>query len=128
MIYTCGFFHVNKVPNPIAISLTMPDIVHIPVYELLTPPERLESKRNLTVAEYAKIYTKDVLASLTIEAVSAGVCRLLGLDAFDNFTLVCWDREPRVKEALFSHRHLVSRWLREKGVDCIEWFESSRKP
>ncbi|MDR2494571.1 MAG: hypothetical protein LBD24_05030 [Spirochaetaceae bacterium] len=123
MIYTAGFLNVRKVPNPIAISASMPDTVHIPVYELLTPSEKLGNSRlKLSVAEYARIYHKEVLSNLTIEIVSTGICRILGLRSFDNLTLVSWDRDLRVKEAVFSHRHLVSKWLRDKGLDCIEWF------
>ena len=123
MIYTSYFGRLKNFPDnfePICIARWKPKWYNGKVLLALTPPEQLlrwwrASDKNETSCErYIRWYKQSVLNRYNPRAIE----RLVKYIAGDKIpVLVCFEKEG------FCHRHIISKWFRENGIECEEWNE-----
>ena len=123
MIYTSYFGRLKNFPDnfePICIARWKPKWYNGKVLLALTPPEQLlrwwrASDKNETSCErYIRWYKQSVLNRYNPRAIE----RIVKYIAGDKIpVLVCFEKEG------FCHRHIISKWFRENGIECEEWNE-----
>ena len=117
-IHTSFFGNVSKLPQnifPIAISEYVPEDWTGLKYEKLAPKrEFVEAwERNPNNDIYAEKFNEQVLSGLTADAVVEELMSMCpeGTEP----CLICYEYPGE-----FCHRHLVSKWLRKHGYECLE--------
>lgn len=135
MIFTSYFAKIKKFPpnvTPIAICIRPPEGYKGLWYPRLAPDYDILKRwrRDHDEADYIKLFTRSVLDNLSIEMVLQDIDDLLPMhvqqtmmfpyrienDPNYHVALVCYE-----KSCDFCHRHLVSAWLNNYGVECKEW-------
>ena len=132
MIFTSYFAKAKKFPEnviPIAISAIVPSWYKGLTYSKLAPDYDIlmKYKCDHNEADYFKCFNDTVLKRLNPLWVLADLRILLGQD--DESTPINFWENPDMHVALlcyekpsdFCHRHMVSEWLRNYGVECREW-------
>ena len=71
-------------------------------------------KQNHDNDYYIKCFNEQVLLPLNASEVLSELQSLAGLDK--DIVLLCYERPTD-----FCHRHLVSTWFREHGIECKEY-------
>ena len=115
--YYTGYFNTVGLPtyfHPVSISVSMPKVYNNCVemiYKPLIPQWSMVKdfrEKRLSETTYRERYFSLLdFRDLTPAKVSA--------DLGDCAVLLCWEN-PK----LFCHRHIVSKWMREAGFDCVE--------
>jgi len=116
-IYTSYFANLKRVVNPISICGKAPLFYKGPQYKRLAPKYGffMDWKQGkLDNDGYVKCFNEQVLSGLDpLDVVNE-------LQEFypeaDQLTLICYE-----KPGDFCHRHLVSEWLRQAGIDAKEF-------
>ncbi len=120
MIYTSYFPNIKKLPDnivPISISRKAPPGYTGIEFKKLAPSYELLShwKEHHDEEYYTKTFTQEVLKKLSPIGLLSELSTLA--DGKD-ICLICYE-----KPESFCHRHLIAKWLRGCGFDCIEWQE-----
>ena len=118
MIYTTYFANLRNLPDyiePISIAAKPPRGWSGKEYRPLAPPKDVLNKymRDKNEADYIREYRKRVLDFRDPDCTVRGLHKLTRKD---NIALVCYERPEA-----FCHRHLVTDWLNEHGIECVEW-------
>ena len=118
MLYTTYFGNLRKLPDtitPIAICGKSPDWWNGYEYKKLAPKWAFfkEWKENHDNDFYIRCFEEQVLSKLNPNKVLEDLDNLAGKG---DKALVCYE-----KVGEFCHRHLVSAWFRENGIDIIEY-------
>ena len=118
MIYTSYFAKLKSLPNniiPISICAKVPSWYEGLQYKKLAPKYDffMKWKENHDNDYYIKCFNEQVLNKLDPMRVYQELCSLA---KSDEFVLICYE-----KPSDFCHRHLVSKWLKERGFDIEEW-------
>ncbi len=111
MIYTSYYSRWQKVPNPVGISIGIPQWYPEVVYDEIAPSWELVrgiKNKQISEEEYTAGYIKLLKDRLV---VPAGVYK-----QFNGCTFLCWEGPNK-----FCHRHIVSKWLRDHGFDSKEY-------
>lgn len=117
MIYTTYFAKLNKLPSyivPISICSKAPNGYKGLQYKKLAPGYDLlmKYKQDHDSNYYIKNYNERVLASLDAQTI---LKELTNMANTESIALICYE-----KPTDFCHRHLVSEWFRNNGIDCYE--------
>lgn len=101
----------------LSISIKPPYYIKCGTFDKLSPPRSvLEAfKLDGDIESYTKSYKEQVLYNLSAEAIYDQLCELAKQKGTDKVVLLCYEGKNK-----FCHRHLVSEWLRENGINCIE--------
>lgn len=134
MIYTTYFANLKKLPEniiPISICGKAPLGYDGLQYKKLAPKYDffMEWKETHDNDKYIECFDARVLKPLTQEIVISELISLLPKDKSQLFNINDKGNENNIHIALvcyetpnsFCHRHLVSKWLREVGIQCSEW-------
>ena len=123
MIYTSYFGRLKNFPDnfkPICIARWKPKWYNGKVLLALAPPEQLlrwwraSDKNEASRERYVRWYKQSVLNGYDPRAIE----RIIKYIAGDKIpVLVCFEKEG------FCHRHIISKWFRENGIECEEWNE-----
>ena len=119
MFYTSYFANMKNIPeNIVRVSICggVPKWYTGLQYKKVAPKYKffMEWKENKDNDFYVDHFNKEVLACITVDKFIKDINELTA-NAKD-VVFLCYEKPDD-----FCHRHLVSKWLREKGVDCIEW-------
>lgn len=123
MIYTSYFGQLKNFPNnfePICIARWKPKWYNGKVLLALAPPEQLlrwwraSDKNEASRERYVRWYKQSVLNGYDPRAIERIIKYITG-DKIP--VLVCFEKEG------FCHRHIISKWFRENGIECEEWNE-----
>lgn len=119
MFYTSYFANMKNIPeNIVRVSICggVPKWYTGLQYKKVAPKYKffMEWKENKDNDFYVDHFNKEVLACITVDKFIKDIKELTA-NAKD-VVFLCYEKPDD-----FCHRHLVSKWLREKGVDCIEW-------
>lgn len=117
MIYTTYFAKLNKLPSyivPISICGKAPNGYSGLQYKKLAPKYDffMKWKQNHDNDYYVKCFNEQVLAPLNPQTV---LQELKNMANSKDIALICYE-----KPTDFCHRHLVSSWFRENGIECNE--------
>lgn len=117
MIYTSYFAKLKALPAncvPVSICAKPPNWYTGVQYKQLAPQYNtlIQYKHSGNESEFIERYCKETLASLDYREVMADLQRLVGNK---HAVLLCYEKAED-----FCHRHLVSIWLNENGVDSQE--------
>ena len=132
MIFTSYFAKLNKFPDnviPIAICVKTPSWYNGIHYNKLVPSYDMfrEWKETQDDDTYVERYNSEVLDKLDVMQVLKDIELLLlreerlklkfpiQYNPVWHVALVCYEKYDG-----FCHRHLVSEWLRNQGVECDE--------
>lgn len=122
MIYTSYFGNLKNLPPniiPISICGKAPDWYNGLQYKKLAPKYKffMEWKNNHDNEYYIKCFNEQVLSNLNAYQVYMELKHLCDKSLYDkvDIALVCYE-----KPSEFCHRHLVSEWLIQNGIDCKE--------
>lgn len=117
-IYTSYFGIANKFPpnfTLVSIALKTPDWFKGKTYPHLAPSSSILSqyKQCQNQSVYVERYTNDILSKLDFDTVIRDLKKLSSEN--ENIVLLCYEKsnEP-------CHRHIVSKWMRDNGIDCVE--------
>jgi uncharacterized protein YeaO (DUF488 family) len=118
MIYTTYFAKLKSLPEtiiPISICGKAPDFYNGLQYKKLAPKWWFfqEWKKTHDNGFYIDNFNKLVLAPLNAESVVKELTEMAG---GNDIALVCYE-----KPGDFCHRHIVSKWLRRRGYNCVEY-------
>lgn len=118
MIYTSYFAKLKYLPEnviPISICAKAPDWYKGLQYKKLAPKydSFIKWKENHDNDYYIKCFNEQVLNNLDPTRVYQELCSLA---KSDDIALICYE-----KSTDFCHRHLVAKWLNEKGFGVEEW-------
>lgn len=118
MIYTSYFANIRNLPDsfePVSIARWPPKWFKGHVFPYLAPPDDIltKYKRNGDKDYYVREYCCRVLDLLNPDGV---VRNLHAMTNKSNIALLCYE-----KPGDFCHRHLVTDWLVEHGIECLEW-------
>jgi len=133
MIYTTYFAKLKKLPKnviPISICAKAPSWYSGAEYKQLAPTYELLMRWKETHDKdyYTKCFTSEILGRKDVANVIRELQTLLPLEVIEvinspicfsknyHIVLVCYE-----KSSDFCHRHLVSEWLKEKGIECSEY-------
>lgn len=124
MIYTSYFAKLKSLPDniiPISICGKAPDWYTGLQYKKLAPKYDffMKWKENHDNDYYIKCFNEQVLDKINILTVLRDLIDLANANGNLNgkeFCLICYE-----KPSDFCHRHLVSAWLNENGVQSKEW-------
>lgn len=132
MIFTSYFANIRNFPPnviPVAICATVPPWYKGLRYSKLAPKYDIlmTYKDDHNEVNYTECFNNTTLKALNPLWVLADLRILLGQDGADN--LISFWEDPDLHVALicyekpsdFCHRHLISEWLRNYGVECKEW-------
>ena len=105
---------------PISICGKAPDWYNGLQYKVLAPKwsffkEWKEGSHKGDNEYYIEHFNTEVLNNLTARKVIRDIESLSGVSS-KGIILICYE-----KPGDFCHRHLVADWLKENGVDCIEF-------
>lgn len=119
MLYTSYFAKLRSLPeNIVRISICgkAPDWYDGLQYKRLAPKYDffMKWKQNHDNDYYIKCFNEQVLLPLNASEVLSELQSLAGLDK--DIVLLCYERPTD-----FCHRHLVSAWFREHGIECKEY-------
>lgn len=137
MIYTTYFANLRKLPEnftPVSICAKAPSWYSGEQYKALAPKYGffMEWKKTRDNEYYIRHFHSEVLAELNVakvlndlqqkipKPIRANMTAPAYLDKEHHIALVCYE-----KPGDFCHRHIVSEWLRNHGIDCHEWYERS---
>lgn len=118
MIYTTYFAMLKHLPSnivPISICGKSPSGYHGVQYRKLAPRYGFfqEWKMNHDDAYYVKCYKDQVLSHLCPRDVERELYQISGNT---DIALVCYEKPDS-----FCHRHIVSNWLNENGIESKEY-------
>lgn len=133
MIYTTYFAQLRNLPEnvfPISICGKAPDWYKGVQYKKLAPKYEFftEWKKNHDNDYYVSHFKSEVLDTLVPikvlndlqlklpEDIRAKMNAPVYVSKDWHIALVCYEKPQD-----FCHRHLVSAWLKENGVECAEW-------
>ncbi len=117
-IYTSYIGMAKNIPDDIikvSISLYPPKFVKFKNYRLLAPSESIfiEYKSGKIGEDgYIRRFKNEILKPLNIEKV---IKDLMELSGGKDIVLLCFEKDK------FCHRHIVSEWFNENGIECEEW-------
>ena len=124
-IYTTYFANLKKLPKeivPISICGKCPNGFNGIQYKKLAPKYGffMEWKQNHKNNFYIERFNIEVLYCLSQEDVVDDLIRISGVNGVTkkDIALVCYEKPND-----FCHRHLVAKWLNEKGYDVKEYGE-----
>lgn len=140
MIFTSYFGNLRNIPKfiyPISIALKTPTWFKGAEVKILAPTFELlygYKNGNISKNEYVKIYLRDVLSKLD----PVDVIRKLELCLPQEILLELNSHQDRLiisksvhvvlccyeKIGIFCHRHIVSKWFRNSGIDVREFTRS----
>jgi len=108
-LWTSCFWTHMTAPQTVSIAWKSPGFYKGPSYAKLAPPRELYfayRNKEMPWEVYEAIYSGEVLSKLTPDIIQA--------DLLDGTVLLCWERNGN------CHRHIVSTWLNENGIECAE--------
>lgn len=108
-LWTASYWTHMTHPQTVSIAWRSPAFYKGPSYPKLAPPAKLVmawKQGEITWEVYEAVYRSEVLSKLTPGIVEA--------DLLDGTVLLCWERTG------YCHRHIVSEWLRDNGILCME--------
>ena len=123
-MYTGYFAQLKKYEAagliPISICGKAPDWYNGLQYKVLAPKwaffkEWKEGSYKGDNEYYIEHFNAEVLSNITARKVIRDIESLSGVSSKD-IILICYE-----KPGDFCHRHLVADWLKENGIDCIEF-------
>ena len=123
-MYTGYFAQLKKYEAagliPISICGKAPDWYNGLQYKVLAPKwaffkEWKDGSHKGDNEYYIEHFNAEVLSNITARKVIRDIESLSGVSSKD-IILICYE-----KPSDFCHRHLVADWLKENGVDCIEF-------
>ena len=123
MIYTTYFDKLKELPDniiPVSICLKPPNWYNGVQYKKLAPKQAFfdEWKKSRDNNYYISCFKDQVLSRLCAEDVVEELTVIASSITESNnksLALVCYEQPFE-----FCHRHLVSKWLNEKGFECKE--------
>lgn len=120
-IFTSYYGRVKDLPKNVfcvSISLSMPKDISIPrIFPLMPSWDILnEYKRTGDKVRYTERYEKEILSKFSVERLVEYLNNLSKKHEDKDICLLCYE-----KSSDFCHRHIVSKWLRDKGIDCKEY-------
>jgi len=128
---TSYFSNAKNLPQgavPISIALYPPKnkltgVAYFREYKRLAPPKSLllgwKSGAINRDEDYVDIYTKNIIQKLDVGLV---VADLRELSKGADVVMLCYETPGDL-----CHRHLVSEWLRENGVEALEYQQKIQK-
>lgn len=123
MIYTSYFAKIKELENnniiPIAICSKVPGWYKGLQYKKLAPKYGffMEWKKTHDNGCYTGYFQSEVLKDLDVTSVLYDLVNMLNDRAGrKDIALICYE-----KPTDFCHRHLVAGWLKENGINCMEW-------
>lgn len=121
-IFTSYFARIQKLPSnivPVSISLKTSAWFTGVRHPVLAPKASFFSvwKANHDNDEYLRHFDQEVLAPLTVQAVTADLQALVGRK---DVALLCYE-----KPSDFCHRHRVAEWFTKNGIPVAEWGEKT---
>ena len=75
-----------------------------------------EYKQNPDEERYIKRYEREVLSKLNIDELNQIFNTILQESGKEHIALICYE-----KSSDFCHRHILARWLNERGIECKEF-------
>lgn len=135
MIYTTYFAKLRNLPEnitPVSICGKAPSWYSGKQYKILAPKYGffMEWKRTHDNEYYIQHFNSEVLAGLKFALVLNDLQLKLPTDIRAKMDSPVWfNKEYHIalvcyeKPGDFCHRHIVSEWLRNHGIDCHEWNE-----
>ena len=120
-LHTSYYAKVKSLPSNallFSISIKPPYYIKCGTFDKLSPPRSvLEAyKMDGDIESYTKSYKEQVLYNLSAEDVYNQLCEWAKQKGTDKVFLLCYEGKNK-----FCHRHLVSEWFRENGIDCTEF-------
>lgn len=122
MIYTSYFAHAKTIkgdPILVAISATIPEGFECYCMKELAPSYNtlMDFKRDQDWDKYVTRYREETLSKLTPTKVITRLEQLTGCTGNGrDIILLCWE-----KDSSRCHRSLVSSFLRDAGIKCMEY-------
>ena len=118
MIYTSYFAKLRKLPEniiPISVCAKPPEWYDGLQYKKLAPKYHffMAYKEDSDEAKYTECFNNEVLNGLNPTDIANELYTLA--NGATDIVLLCFEKPPK-----FCHRHIVSRWFRDNGIDCNE--------
>lgn len=120
-IYTSYFAMIRKFPDniePVSIARVTPKFFQGKKIESVMPTSSIlwEYKQNPDKERYIKRYEREVLSKLNIDELNQIFNSILQESGKEHIALICYE-----KSSDFCHRHILARWLNERGIECKEF-------
>lgn len=120
-LYTSYYANVKYLPKDallFSISIKPPYYVKCGTFDKLSPSRSVLDafKLDRDIESYTKSYKEQVLYNLSAEAIYDQLCEWAKQKGTNKVILLCYEGKTK-----FCHRHLVSEWFRENGIQCTEF-------
>ena len=123
-IYTSYYGRMKYLPKniiPVCISLSMPKEIILPRIKQLMPSWYIlnEYKHTGNKEVYTKRFNKEILGKTSVQEIMRyirWIANKYRANSDCSICLMCYEKSDD-----FCHRHIVSKWLRENGIECEEF-------
>jgi uncharacterized protein YeaO (DUF488 family) len=104
--------------EPVSIAIVTPKFYKGRTMPEFFPTSKMlwEFKNNSDETAFKARYTAEVLSRLDINEVQARFNNILRESGKADIALICYE-----KSGDFCHRHLLSEWLNNNGIECTEF-------